>query len=302
MINQLQIRGLSLTYGSRYRALDQVTLDISSGMFGLLGPNGPGKSSLLNSIAGLIIPQQGEIIFNGIDIIRQPEFIKKQLGFLPQDFGVYPKVTAYELLNHLAILKGVTEIKARNNQILNLLEQVNLSNDKDKQVATFSGGMRQRFGIAQALLGNPQIIIVDEPTAGLDPEERQRFYFLLNEIAAEVIVILSTHLVEDVQQLCTQLAIINQGKILIHGSPEALILPLQGYLWTKILDKNEAARIKKDFQIISIVAAQNQKVEITVHANHPPPGYYAVQPTLEHVYFYYITTLNSPTHVDHIPV
>src|SRR5690606_38101266 len=199
-----------------------------NGMFGLLGPNGAGKSSLMKSIVGLQQPDNGSIIFNDEDLIENPMVIKKQLGYLPQDFGVYQNISGYDLLNHLAILKGLNDKSARREQILALLEKTNLLEKKNKAVSTYSGGMRQRFGVAQALLGDPKIIIVDEPTAGLDPAERNRFNNLLSEIGENIIVILSTHLVEDVRNLCTQMAIINKGELLLTGSPEQFIAEING--------------------------------------------------------------------------
>ena len=194
-MNSLSIKNLTKTYANGVQALNNISLEINNGMFGLLGPNGAGKSSLMRTIVGLQPADAGEILLNGMNILENPQFIKQQLGFLPQDFGVYPKISAQDLLNHIAIIKGVSNKKERKEQIDSLLEKVNLSSHKNKEVYTFSGGMRQRFGVAQALLGNPKIIIVDEPTAGLDPEERNRFNGLLSEIGVERIVILSTHLV-----------------------------------------------------------------------------------------------------------
>jgi len=198
-MNSLQIKNLSKTYGNGVHAMQDISLEIGNGIFGLLGPNGAGKSTLMKTIAGLQAPDTGRILFNDVDIVADPGFVKQQLGYLPQDFGVYPKISAYDLLEHLAVLKGVGDKKSRKEQIYALLEKTNLYNDRNKAVSSFSGGMRQRFGVAQSLLGNPQIIIVDEPTAGLDPEERNRFNNLLSEIGEQVIVILSTHLVEDVR-------------------------------------------------------------------------------------------------------
>lgn len=284
----LDIQTISLIYPTGLKALDNITLRVTSGLFGLLGPNGAGKSSLLKSLAGLLKPQAGSILLNQVDIIQTPEFIKKQLGFLPQDFGVYPKATAVELLNHLAKLKGVRDARARKNQIMDLLEKVNLSAHRHQYVANYSGGMRQRFGVAQALLGQPRIIIVDEPTAGLDPEEKQRFYFLLNEIAENVLVILSTHLVEDVQQLCTDLAIINKGKIVAHGQPYALIHALKGKLWQALINKSDLSMVLEAQDVIALRAAQHNHVEVTVRADSPPRGFSSVTPNLEHVYFNYL--------------
>ena len=222
-MNSLTIKNLTKTYANGVQALSNISLEINNGMFGLLGPNGAGKSSLMRTIVGLLPADSGEILLNGVNVLENPMFIKEQLGFLPQDFGVYPKISAYDLLNHIAILKGVSNKTERKEQIDSLLEKVNLSAQKSKEVHTFSGGMRQRFGVAQALLGNPKIIIVDEPTAGLDPEERNRFNGLLSEIGSERIVILSTHLVDDVRNLCSQMAIMKNGKVLTQGKPNDFV-------------------------------------------------------------------------------
>ncbi len=208
MVNTLCIKNLTKTYQNGVKAINNISLEVSNGMFGLLGPNGSGKSSLMKTIVGLQKPDSGQIIFNNKDVIKEPDIIKRQLGFLPQDFGVYPNVSAYTLLEHLAMLKGIVNYRERRAQLLTLLDKVNLYAHRKKEVHTFSGGMRQRFGIAQALLGNPKIVLVDEPTAGLDPEERNRFNRLLSEISEEMIIILSTHLVEDVNNLCSKMAII----------------------------------------------------------------------------------------------
>ncbi|KGL62761.1 ABC transporter, ATP-binding protein [Polaribacter sp. Hel1_85] len=258
-------------------------------MFGLLGPNGAGKSSLMKTIVGLQKPTSGSISFNDINVVGEPNFIKKNLGFLPQDFGVYPKVSAYDLLNHIAILKGVKNDVERKTQIQYLLNKVNLWDFKDKEVHTFSGGMKQRFGVAQALLGKPKIIIVDEPTAGLDPEERNRFNTLLNDISADVVVILSTHLVEDVKNLCSQMTIMNKGQILKTGQPKALITELEGKIWSKAINQNELENYQENFQIISQQLIERQ-LQITVFSEQQPTGFTAIKPLLEHVYFY---TLNQ---------
>ncbi len=232
-MNSLSIKNLSKTYANGVQALSNISLEINNGMFGLLGPNGAGKSSLMRTIVGLQPADAGEILLNGMNILENPQFIKQQLGFLPQDFGVYPKISAQDLLNHIAIIKGVANKKERKEQIDSLLEKVNLSSHKNKEVYTFSGGMRQRFGVAQTLLGNPKIIIVDEPTAGLDPEERNRFNGLLSEIGVERIVILSTHLVEDVRNLCSKMAIIKNGKVVLQGNPNDFVAELKGKIWQK---------------------------------------------------------------------
>lgn len=250
-MNTLSINNLSLIYKNGYQAVKDISLEIGNGMFGLLGPNGAGKSSLMKTIVGLQKPTSGTIIFNGTDISQDPDFIKQKLGFLPQDFGVYPKVSAYDLLVHIAVLKGITNSTERKEQIMSLLEKVNLSDFRKKEVHTFSGGMKQRFGVAQALLGNPELIIVDEPTAGLDPEERNRFNTLLNDISKEVIVILSTHLVEDVRNLCSEMAVMNNGKILRQGKPTELISELENRIWSKPIDKNELENYLSSHDIIS---------------------------------------------------
>ncbi len=287
-MNQLSISQLSLQYTGGLLALDQVSLDISNGIFGLLGPNGAGKSSLMKVITGLRQPLSGQVSFNGVDVLKDPAFIRRRLGFLPQDFGVYPKVSAYMLLQHLASLKGIGGYKQRKAQILNLLDRVNLLHAKDKEVHTFSGGMRQRFGIAQALLGNPQIIIADEPTAGLDPEERSRLHILLSEISLQVIVILSTHLVEDVRTLCQQMAIISAGRLLAQGNPETMIRALDGKVWTRSITLAERQAYDRYTFIGQLLSGKT--LHIAIHSDQQPGGFQPLNPTLEHVYFH---TLNQ---------
>jgi ABC-type multidrug transport system ATPase subunit len=287
-INTLHINNLNLTYKNGFQAIQNISLEIENGMFGLLGPNGAGKSSLMKTIVGLQKPTSGTIIFNGVDVSENPDHIKQNLGFLPQDFGVYPKVSAYDLLQHVAILKGITNSSERKNQILNLLEKVNLTDFKNKEVHTFSGGMRQRFGVAQALLGNPKIIIVDEPTAGLDPEERNRFNSLLNEISNDVIVILSTHLVEDVRNLCSEVAIINQGHLLRQGKPNKLITELENKIWSKPIGKEELGSYQSNYTIISQQLIERE-LYITAFSEEPLPNFSSVKPSLEHVYFNTLT-------------
>lgn len=287
-MNTLSINNLSLIYKNGYQAVKDISLDISNGMFGLLGPNGAGKSSLMKTIVGLQKPTSGHIIFNGTDVSKDPDFIKKNLGFLPQDFGVYPKVSAYDLLEHIAVLKGITDHKERKGQILSLLEKVNLSDFRKREVHTFSGGMKQRFGVAQALLGNPEIIIVDEPTAGLDPEERNRFNSLLNDISKEVIVILSTHLVEDVRNLCSKMAVMDKGEILRQGKPAELISELKDRIWSKPIDKSELENYLSSHEIISRQLIERE-LHITVFSEVQPTDFEAVSPLLEHVYFRTLT-------------
>jgi ABC-type multidrug transport system ATPase subunit len=253
-------------------------------MFGLLGANGAGKSSLMRTISTLQEPSAGTITFNGVDLIAHPQVVRNQLGYLPQEFGVYPKISAEQLLDHLAVLKGIIKKSERKEQVSALLQQVNLYQHRKKSVYTFSGGMRQRFGIAQALLGNPKLIIVDEPTAGLDPEERNRFLNLLSEIGENVIVILSTHIVEDVRDLCKNMAILSSGKIISEGNPTELVQSLQKRLWSKIIQKEELSTHKKRFKVISskLVSGETQ---IRVLADRQPNGFEPIEPTLEDYYF-----------------
>lgn len=283
-MNSLIIKNLQKKYNNGVHALQDVTLEITNGMFGLLGPNGAGKSSLMRTIVGLQPADTGEVLFNGTNVLKNEIFIKEQLGFLPQDFGVYSKVSAYDLLNHLAILKGVSNKKERREQILSLLEKVNLSSHKNKEVHTFSGGMRQRFGVAQALLGNPSIIIVDEPTAGLDPEERNRFNGLLSEIGTERIVILSTHLVEDVRNLCSQMAIMKNGKVLVQGKPNDFVNELESKIWRKQILKEQFEEYKSNYNVISSQYIGGE-LNIQVYSNDFMNDFEPVKPSLEDVYF-----------------
>ena len=287
-MNTLSINHLNLTYKNGFQAIKDISLEIGNGMFGLLGPNGAGKSSLMKTIVGLQKPTSGSIVFNGVNVSEDPDYIKQNLGFLPQDFGVYPKVSAYDLLEHIALLKGINNRTERKEQILNLLEKVNLSDFRKKEVYTFSGGMRQRFGIAQALLGNPKIIIVDEPTAGLDPEERNRFNSLLNDISKDVIVILSTHLVEDVRNLCSEMAIMNKGQLLRKGNPNELIAELENKIWFRSIDKSELENYQNMYHIISQQLIERE-LYITTYSPEQPKDFLSVNPLLEHVYFQTLT-------------
>lgn len=284
-MNKLIIKNLSKTYPNGVKALDNISLTISNGMFGLLGPNGAGKSTLMRTIASLQEPSNGTISFNEKDIIKQPQEIRKQLGYLPQEFGVYPKISTQDLLNHIAVLKGMANKSERKDQVDALLQQTNLYQHRKKAVHTFSGGMRQRFGIAQALLGNPQLIIVDEPTAGLDPEERNRFLNLLSEIGENVIVILSTHIVEDVRDLCSNMAILGGGKIIANGNPIELKAKLEGKIWRKIINKTELENYKNQFEVIS-TRLHSGKTQIQVLANsNPEDGFESMTPDFESLYF-----------------
>ncbi|MDF0716391.1 ABC transporter ATP-binding protein [Muricauda sp. 334s03] len=288
-MNTLKIDNVSLVYSNGYKALTALNLEIQNGIFGLLGPNGAGKSSLMKTIVGLQKPTEGSISFNGANVVQNPLDIQKHLGFLPQYFGVYPKVSAYDLLEHLAKLKGVSNKKLRHDQIMNLLEKVNLTDVKNKEVHTFSGGMKQRFGVAQALLGEPKIVIVDEPTAGLDPEERNRFNTLLSDISEDIIIILSTHLVEDVRNLCSQMAIIKKGHVISQGVPNDYLDQLNGKLWSKATSKEELPNLESHHQIISKQLVE-RVMHITIHADDCPAGFTATDPSLEHAYFTHLNT------------
>jgi len=284
-MNTLLINDLTKTYPNGVKALDGINLKITNGMFGLLGANGAGKSSLMRTIASLQEPSSGSISFNDIDVVKQPHEIRKKLGYLPQEFGVYPKISAEKLLNHLAILKGILNKKERKEQVTALLQQVNLYQHRKKAVYTFSGGMRQRFGIAQALLANPKLIIVDEPTAGLDPEESNRFLNLLSEIGENVIVILSTHIVEDVRDLCPKMAILSNGKIITQGNPSELVATINGKIWSKIVPKKDVDVYKKSFDVISTKLVSGA-TQIRVLSEHKPEaGFDVIKPNLEDFYF-----------------
>ena len=291
-MSTLIIKDLTKTYPNGVKALNGINLKITNGMFGLLGANGAGKSSLMRTIASLQKPSAGTLSFNDVDIVDEPANIRQYLGYLPQEFGVYPKVSAEKLLNHLAVLKGVLDTKARKDQVTALLQQVNLYQHRKKAVYTFSGGMRQRFGIAQALLGNPQIIIVDEPTAGLDPEESNRFLNLLSEIGENVIVILSTHIVEDVLNLCPKMAIMSNGQIISQGNPAELVASIDGKIWSKIIAKSDLEIYKKAFNVISTKLIAGQTQIRVIAENKPEEGFEMIIPNLED---YYFATLFSQT-------
>lgn len=281
----LELKGLTKTYGNKVRALDGVDLSIPKGMFGLLGPNGAGKSTLMRTIATLQAPDSGSLTFGDIDILKDPQSLRGTLGYLPQDFGVYPRMSARAMLDHLAVLKGLSNGKERKQVVETLLEQTNLSQHANKAVASYSGGMRQRFGIAQALLGDPQLIIVDEPTAGLDPEERNRFHNLLSEIGENVVVILSTHIVEDVSDLCPNMAIMNQGRIVAQGAPGDLIQGLDGKVWAKTIAKSDLAGLRNQHTIISERLTVGQVLIHVLSDSNPGEGFENVKADLEDVYF-----------------
>lgn len=281
----LSINNLTHIYPNGTRALNNVTLEIPRGMFGLLGPNGAGKSSLMRTIATLQTPTTGSIRFGDIDVLKEPELLRRTLGYLPQDFGVYPRVSAYDMLDHMAVLKGVTGAKERKDTVETLLNQVNLWDVRKKAIAGFSGGMRQRFGIAQALIGNPQLIIVDEPTAGLDPEERNRFLNLLAEIGENVVIILSTHIVEDVADLCPRMAVLASGTIQLEGAPLDLIDSLKGRVWRKTITKSELEDYRERYQVISTRLFAGRTVIHVLADACPGAGFEAVSGNLEDVYF-----------------
>jgi ABC-type multidrug transport system ATPase subunit len=282
---QLVIENLSKTYPNGVRALDDVSLTIPQGMFGLLGPNGAGKSTLMRTLATLQEADSGSARLGDIDVLRQKDELRRTLGYLPQEFGVYPKVSAEDLLDHFAVLKGIVDRRQRNETVRALLEQTNLYDVRKKKLGGFSGGMRQRFGIAVALLGNPRLIIVDEPTAGLDPAERVRFLNLLSELGESAVVILSTHIVEDVSELCRRMAIINRGRILLEAEPLGAIESLQGKVWKKIVEKDELPAYEDGHRVISTRLFAGRTV-IHVHAaERPDASFDAVEATLEDVYF-----------------
>lgn len=282
---KLEIKNLSKTYGNGVKALQNVSLTIGKGMFGLLGQNGAGKSTLMRTIATLQDPDSGSVHFNDIDVLKQPEDLRKILGYLPQEFGVYPNVSAQELLLHIADMKGVVDAGERKDLVEALLHRVNLYNAKDNKLDGYSGGMKQRFGIAQALIGNPQLIIVDEPTAGLDPMERNRFYNLLAELGENIVVILSTHIVEDVSTLCDKMAVIGGGKLLLQGQPHDIEASLHGRLWEIQIEKNELEEYLDKYDVISN-RFHGGKLMITILADDMPNSKcWKKSPTLEDAYF-----------------
>jgi ABC-2 type transport system ATP-binding protein len=281
----LSISGLEKTYANGVRALQGVSLEIHPGLFGLLGPNGAGKSTLMRTIAALQEPDAGSIHLDGIDVLARPDELRRRLGYLPQDFGVYPGISAVALLDHIAVLKGITDTHERAEQVAAVLQVANLYEKRKSAVSTYSGGMKQRFGIAQALLGAPRLIIVDEPTAGLDPEERNRFHNLLSEIGEEAVVVLSTHIVEDVSDLCPTMAILAAGCVVLEGSPAQLIEQLDGRLWRKTVPKSAVDEYRRKLAVIStrLFAGRTQ---LHVIANErPESGFEPVAPDLEDVYF-----------------
>ena len=269
----------------RDRALDNISIEISSGMFGLLGPNGAGKSSMMRTIATLQDLDKGSIFFDKLNIIENSQEFRKHLGYLPQEFGVYPRISAEQLLDHIATLKGITNKTERKDLVSYLLQKVNLYDKKNKNVKGFSGGMKQRIGIAQALIGNPKVLIVDEPTAGLDPGERNRFYDLISDVGEDVIVILSTHIVDDVRELCTQMAIMNNGQIVFNGSPDEGINSLKGKVYEKQIARSELDSYKKEYNVISNKLIGGKPVIHILGEKNPDKTFKKIEPSLEDVFF-----------------
>ena len=282
----LTITDLSKTYPNGVKALKNLSLTIGNNMFGLLGPNGAGKSTLMRTVATLQDPDSGSIQLDGLDVLTQKNEVRKLLGYLPQEFGVYPKMSAADMLDHLAVMKGITSAKERKEMVDALLHQTNLWDSRKKALSTYSGGMKQRYGIAQALLANPRLIIVDEPTAGLDPTERNRFLNLLSSIGRDVTVILSTHIVDDVRELCSKMAIIASGEVLLEGAPTQALESLKGKIWSKLLASDDELRaLESQMSVISTHLVGGQH-EIRVYADsNPGEGFHAVDSDLEDVYF-----------------
>ena len=282
---ELRIENLSKTYQNGVKALDNVSLTIPAGMYGLLGPNGAGKSSLMRTLATLQEPDSGSAKLGDLDVLKQKDEVRHRLGYLPQEFGVYPRTSAQDMLSYIALLKGITGPTQRKDAVAWMLKRCNLYDDRKKALTGFSGGMRQRFGIAQALIGNPQLLIVDEPTAGLDPGERNRFYNLLAEVGEQVIVILSTHIVEDVMDLCTNMAIIQKGKVLYQGRPQDAIAQLNGRIWQISIAKNELADYEGRFQVVSSRLVGGRRLLHVYSATPLAEGFVPSSPNLEDVFF-----------------
>ncbi len=282
---ELKILNLSKTYPGGIKALQRLSLTVPAGMFGLLGPNGAGKTTLMRTIATLQDPDEGAISIEGLDVLKDKESVRRILGYLPQEFGVYPRMSAQDLLDHLAVMKGVTQRGERKEMVEAILQQTNLFAERKKRLGTFSGGMKQRFGIAQALLGNPQLIIVDEPTAGLDPTERNRFLNLLSSIGEDRIVLLSTHIVADVHELCTRMAIIHHGEVLVEGRPQTAIDEIRGAVWKKQIARHELKEAQANFNVISTQMVAG-KTEIRVFSSkQPDASFRQVEADLEDIYF-----------------
>jgi ABC-type multidrug transport system ATPase subunit len=291
----LKIKNLSKTYSNGVQALKDVTLDIPQGMFGLLGPNGAGKSSLMRTLATLQQADSGSVMLGDLDILKEKAEVRKILGYLPQEFGVYPKVTSYNMLTHIASLKGISNSGERKDLVESLLNKTNLWHVRNKSLGTYSGGMKQRFGIAQALIGDPKLIIVDEPTAGLDPAERNRFHNLLCEIGENTIVILSTHIVDDISNLCNNMAIICLGEVVVKGNPNDLTEGVKGRIWTKAIEKEELVNYQSSLQVISTYLKAGKTVIHVLSDNQPDASFQAIAADLEDVYFAEITSRMDAT-------
>jgi ABC-2 type transport system ATP-binding protein len=292
---ELIIENLSKTYRNGVRALNNVTMTIPTGMYGLLGPNGAGKSTLMRTVATLQEADAGSVTLGDLDVLNQKTEVRRILGYLPQEFGVYPKISARDMLDHIATLKGITNNRQRRELVDAMLHRVNLHQHRKKAIAGFSGGMKQRFGIAQALLGDPQLVIVDEPTAGLDPGERNRFYNLLSEIGENVIVILSTHIVQDVKELCTQMAIIHEGELRFAGAPNDAEAELAGRVWQKSMSKSELEAVKQNFDVLSTKLVAGRPLVHIVSEQDPGDGFTAIAPDLEDVFFAKIHNVAQPS-------
>jgi ABC-type multidrug transport system ATPase subunit len=292
----LEIRGISKRYPNGVQALNNLSLSIGNNMFGLLGPNGAGKSTLMRTIATLQDPDSGTIVLNGLNVVENKDAVRRQLGYLPQEFGVYPRISALDMLNHLAVMKGIAKAGERREIVDALLKQTNLWDARKKALSTYSGGMKQRFGIAQALLANPKLIIVDEPTAGLDPAERNRFLNLLSSLARDVIVILSTHIVEDVRELCPRMAIISNGQVVLEGAPEETLERLKGGIWSILVKSEEEFKaVSTQFKLVSTKLLGGAH-ELRIHSEvDPGEGFRAVEPDLEDVYFLTLNTRANQT-------
>ena len=282
---ELQIRGVSKTYANGVRALDDVSLTIPAGMYGLLGPNGAGKSTLMRILATLQEPDAGSIHLGDIDVVNQKDDVRRMLGYLPQEFGLYPKVSAEKLLDHFALLKGIAERGARRDVVAALLRQTNLWEVRRQKLGGYSGGMKQRFGVAVALLGNPKLLIVDEPTAGLDPAERVRFLNLLSELGENSVVLLSTHIVEDVSELCTKMAIIDEGRILLEAEPLRAVADMRGRIWRRVISKHELAAVEREHVVISTKLLAGRTIVHVYSDTTPGAGFEPAEPDLEDVYF-----------------
>jgi len=282
---ELRIEGLSKTYANGVKALDRVSLSVPRGMYGLLGQNGAGKSTLMRTIATLQDADSGSVLLGDLNVLVDKDAVRQRLGYLPQDFGVYPRINAVDMLSHLALLKGITKASERKALVDSMLQRVNLFEHRKKALTSYSGGMRQRFGIAQALIGSPQLLIVDEPTAGLDPGERNRFYNLLAEVGESVIVILSTHIVEDVLELCSKMAIIHQGRVLYEGGPEAAVSSLEGKIWQRRVPKADLKEIEQQHRVISSKMVAGQPLVHVYADSSPGEGFEPARPGLEDVFF-----------------